>query len=404
MISLEAKGIGKAYHFYANPLDSLKEWLFRRQYGETFWALRDVSFAIPAGGSLGVIGENGAGKSTLLKLLTGTIAPTCGTIERHGRVSALLELGTGFHPDLSGVDNIRLACATLGLSPKETEQRLPEIVAFAELAAFIERPVKTYSSGMYARLGFAVATSVEPEILIVDEALSVGDQHFRKKSMDRMVGFWKEGKTIIFCSHDMYYVQQVCDLCVWLRHGQLERFGPAAEVIQDYEDYQRSLEAARASSADQVEKPREGVKDLGGGVHILDVELAGDCHQGNIVTGGALIIRVTVRLVSPETRAEGGTLSICIYRNDGILCCGMNSGVDARAPLYPLHGDTYGICCVLEDLALLDGQYRLDVGVMDPNIMHSYGYWKGVAQFRVLREKKLQEAGVMRMRRRWERL
>ena len=219
MIAIDAYDLGKGYRHYARPVDSLKELVLRRPLHETNWALRSASFQVPRGGTLGVIGANGAGKSTLLKLLAGTLQPSEGRLRVDGRVSAILELGSGFHPEFSGLDNVRMGCAMLGLSAAETRERLPEILDFSELGEAVHRPVKTYSSGMYVRLAFAVVTSVDPDVLIVDEALSVGDQHFQKKSLSRMRGFIEQGKTVVFCSHNLYQVKSLCDQALWLDRG-----------------------------------------------------------------------------------------------------------------------------------------------------------------------------------------
>ena len=206
MSALIAENLGKAYLQYQKPIDSLKELIFRKKYHEQFWALKNVSFDCEKGEVLGVVGDNGAGKSSLLKLLAGTMKPTEGSLNTNGRVSAILELGSGFHPEFTGLENIHLGCAMLGLNAEQTTAIVDEIIDFSELGDFIQQPVKSYSSGMFVRLAFSVVTSVDPDILIVDEALSVGDQHFQKKSMDRMMAFKDQGKALVFCSHSLCHV------------------------------------------------------------------------------------------------------------------------------------------------------------------------------------------------------
>src|SRR5262245_36471599 len=208
--------------------------LRQRSRGEEFWALRDVSFSVARGESLGLVGHNGAGKSTALKLMTRILEPTSGSVRMNGRVAALLELGSGFHPDLSGRENVFLNGSLLGFSRREMQARLPEIVDFAEIGDFIDLEVKHYSSGMYTRLAFAVATAVDPDILITDEVLAVGDESFQRKCMDRIYRFRQMGKTIIFVSHALATVRTLCDHAVWLDHGQARCVGAAGEVIDAY--------------------------------------------------------------------------------------------------------------------------------------------------------------------------
>lgn len=210
-------------------------WGSRRQYGRAFWALQDVDFDIHQGEVVGVVGRNGAGKSTLLQLVCGTLTPTSGSLTVRGRVAALLELGAGFNPDFSGLENVYMNAAILGLARAEVDVRLDAILAFADIGAFIHQPVKTYSSGMYVRLAFAVATSVEPDILVVDEALSVGDGAFARKSFDRIMALKEQGATILFCSHSMYHVQALCSRALWLEGGRIRMWGPAAKVTVAYE-------------------------------------------------------------------------------------------------------------------------------------------------------------------------
>ncbi len=209
-------------------------------------ALKNVDLRIPKGSTVGIVGRNGSGKSTLLKLLTGIYTPTSGTIQVNGRVSALLELGAGFHPDFTGRENILINGIILGMSRAEVKERTPDIIEFAELGDFIDEPVRTYSSGMFMRLAFAVATFVDPDILIIDEILSVGDEHFGRKSMAKMNEFRRSGKTIILVTHSLDTVETWCDAAAWIDGGRVRMFGPAKDVVRDY---RRAVAAAEAESA-----------------------------------------------------------------------------------------------------------------------------------------------------------
>lgn len=211
-------------------------YLRRRDQFEDLWVLKDISFSVGRGTTLGLIGQNGSGKSTLLKLVTGVIEPTAGAISIHGRVSALIELGAGFHHDLSGMDNIFLNGALLGLSQKEIKQRVPEIVEFAELERFIDTPLKFYSSGMQMRLAFAVAATVKPDILITDEVLAVGDESFQRKCLSYMANYRKHGGTILFVSHSLEQVTELCDRALWLSEGSIRAEGDPFDVVAAYRD------------------------------------------------------------------------------------------------------------------------------------------------------------------------
>jgi len=235
--AVAAVELAKTYRIYPSAGARLAELLLRRPRHVAFPALADVSFEQRQGHGLALIGENGAGKSTLLKLVAGVTRPTSGRIEVAGRVAAILELGSGFHPDFTGRQNIELNAALLGLDEAEVRARLPEIVEWSELGEFIDRPVRQYSSGMAMRLGFAIATQVDPDVLIVDEALSVGDGYFQKKCMDKILAFVERGKTLLFCSHAMYYVSALCERALWLRGGRVEAFGETEKVVRQYERY-----------------------------------------------------------------------------------------------------------------------------------------------------------------------
>ncbi len=391
MISLLAENLSKVYRIYERPIDSLKELFLRRSFHDDFWALRGIDFTLPHGGSLGIIGENGAGKSTLLQLLAGTIKPTEGKLQRNGRVSAILELGSGFHGELTGEDNIRLGCSVLGLSPSETERVLPDIIDFSELGDFIKRPIKTYSSGMYVRLGFSIVTSVNPDILVVDEALSVGDQHFQKKCIDRMNAFRDAGKTLVFCSHQMYFVTQLCEQTLWLKGGKPEMLGPTIEVTDRYQDYQRELDGE--SGFRSLPPPEADRKET----FIGEVTLGGDCVDGTIDSNGRFELTMTARL---EPAARGNAhLGLRIRRNDGVCCYGVSTQLD-RDNLRHMEGDLYGIKFVVDRLPLMAGEYGADVYLLDATGVYFFDAAPGAAFFRVRQHTK--EVGLVHLPHRWE--
>lgn len=237
MHSISVENLAKDYRIYARPQDRLLELLLRKPRHRDFHVLRDISFNVLEGKSLGIIGDNGAGKSTLMKLLVGTVEPTAGTIDIRGQVAALLELGAGFHPEFTGRRNIHLNASLLGVPDDDIDAMENDIIEFSELREFIDQPVKTYSSGMYVRLAFSIATMVRPDVLVIDEALSVGDIAFQKKCVQRMNEFRAQQKTMVFCSHSMYHVQELCDTAIWLEKGQIREIGKSEEIVAHYEDY-----------------------------------------------------------------------------------------------------------------------------------------------------------------------
>ena len=254
-LAVRSQELTKQYDIYPRPADRLLEMITRRPRHTVFPALQDVTFEVDKGEAIGIIGQNGAGKSTLLKLLCGVTRPTSGKIESFGTIASILELGTGFHPEFSGRDNASLNAAILGLSPAEVKRKLPSILEFSELGTFLDRPVKTYSSGMYMRLAFSVAVNVDPDILVIDEALAVGDGHFQKKCVDRIREFQAQGRTIVFCSHALYHVTAICRRTLWLDHGSVMRYGPTLDVVSDYESF--LLQRDRALPSTEVESERE---------------------------------------------------------------------------------------------------------------------------------------------------
>jgi ABC-type polysaccharide/polyol phosphate transport system ATPase subunit len=252
-VAIDVVGVAKRFRLHHEKHQSLKERLIaskgRRGSYEDFWALDDISFQVAEGETIGVMGRNGSGKSTLLKLVSGILQPTRGKVVVRGTLSGLLELGAGFQPELSGRDNVYLNASLLGLSQREVERRFDEIVAFAELEQFIDNQVKFYSSGMYVRLGFAVAVNVDPDVLVIDEVLAVGDESFQRKCLDKIRTFQNEGRTILFVSHAPDLVRQICDRAVVLAHGKMLGLGPPGEAIRLFREHLLETEAQAAETA-----------------------------------------------------------------------------------------------------------------------------------------------------------
>ena len=245
---VELTDVSKCYHVYSRPVDRLRQFVMPRlrrlwsgwgrdRYFREFWSLQPLSVSLAKGEVLGIIGVNGAGKSTLLQLVTGVLQPTTGEVQVRGRVAALLELGAGFNPEFTGRENVYLNAALLGLERQEIDRRFCDIVEFSGIAEFIDQPVKTYSSGMYVRLAFSIATCVDPDVLIIDEALSVGDGAFARKSFDRIMALKDSGVTILFCSHNVYQVEAMSQRVLWLDHGQVRALGDPASVCQLYNQF-----------------------------------------------------------------------------------------------------------------------------------------------------------------------
>src|ERR1700756_180759 len=254
--AVRAIELTKQYDIYRRPIDRLIEAVTRRPRHTVFPALQDVTFDVECGETIGIIGQNGAGKSTLLKLLCSVTRPTSGLLETRGSIASILELGTGFHPEFNGRENASLNAAILGLSPAEMKQRLPAILEFSELGTFLDRPVKTYSSGMYMRLAFSVAVNVNPDILVIDEALAVGDGHFQKKCVDKIREFQSAGRPILFCSHALYYISQICRRTLWLDHGNVMRYGPSVDVVHEYETFLLQRDRSHPANEGQAEAER----------------------------------------------------------------------------------------------------------------------------------------------------
>lgn len=391
MYAIEATNLSKVYRIYANPRDRLKEYLFRgrRTYHQPFWALRDVSFRAGVASTTGLIGDNGAGKSTLLQLVAGTLRPTSGSVTLRGRVSTILELGTGFSPEFTGRENAFMSGAIMGIGQKEMERRFPEIAAFAEIGEFIERPVKMYSSGMYVRLAFAVATSVDPDILIIDEALSVGDQYFQKRCIDRIESFRKAGKTILFCSHNLYQIRLICDEALWLKDGHVAMAGETSRVVGAYENYLREREVPRAPVAVVDQR-------LGAFPWIVGVQLsrgAEDGERDQFMSGDDLTVTVRYEVPHPPTPVHVG---VVVMRNDAVLVFGTGTHVAGVKP--PTCSGT--VRFHLPRVSLMSGEYALSVFLLDEHGLHVYEEREREFKFRVVQN--VQALGLCYLDHRWE--
>ena len=379
------------------------------QRHEEFWALRDVSFTVDHGETVGIIGPNGAGKSTALKLISRIIEPTSGEIEVNGRVGALLELGAGFHPDLSGRENIYLNGSILGLNRREIDDRLDEIIAFAELDRFIDMPVKHYSSGMRMRLGFSVAAHIDPEILLVDEVLAVGDESFQRKCLDRIYELRADGTTIVFVSHGIASVARLCHRAIWLDEGGLVVDGSARDVTEGYlaevnrKDRERlEEEAARepSSSASQPTSVRKARPSRSGSGEIRVTEVilldrAGDRKE--VFTSGE---ELTIRLVfEAAERVEGPVFGVAIHRDDNLHVAGPNTKVsECHIPAVEGRGQ---LDFVIPDLPLTAGRYELSVSAYDQTVTHKYDYHRRAFAFSVQPRSAWDTLGVMRLSGHW---
>jgi lipopolysaccharide transport system ATP-binding protein len=347
-LSLQVSGLVKRYPMFGRRRDRLSAFLGRTRRLAFKTALDRVSFEVRSGEAFGIIGENGSGKSTLLRLISGISRPDGGTIACRQPVSAILELGLGFHPDFTGRENAVLYGTLIGLLESEVRERLGNVLAFAELGDYIEQPVRTYSSGMVARLAFAVATHVDPAVLVVDEALAVGDGAFQKKCVDRMVRFKEEGRTVLFCSHSLYLVTSFCERALWLHQGRVEREGPSRGVVEEYEAY--LLRRGRlAADAAQGESP--GVKGYGwlDAVRVLDAQ---GSAPSALAPGAGIEIEVAVRAAS---RASQYHVGVTIDTSEGRCVV---TATTQRDGLPPLSGqDRYRVRLRFPSLPLGAGRF-----------------------------------------------
>jgi ABC-type polysaccharide/polyol phosphate transport system ATPase subunit len=393
---------------------------------ETFTAVRDVTFTVPAGRTLGVIGRNGSGKSTMLKLVAGITKPTTGSVTVNGRISALIELGAGFHPEISGRENVFINGIMLGLSKREVAKRFDEIVEFAELKDFIDAPVKTYSSGMYMRLGFAVAIHVDPDVLLVDEVLAVGDEGFTHKCLDKFAEFKRRGKTILLVTHALPMVERFCDEALWLDHGEKMGMGDPKRIVGAYvtavevgEEEHLAAGDARAQESTAVVSPDEPASAVlpdhpvesavapsnmfqaaegrwgSREVEITDVSLSsGDSDRGHVFHSGApLDIRICMRAPLP---IEDFVVGLGLFNAEGVCCYGTNTNLENYRS-ERLHGDAE-VTFRIDSLALVEGTYKVDVAVHKLD-GYPYDYHRLLYTFRV--KSRTKDVGIYRPPHEW---
>jgi ABC-type polysaccharide/polyol phosphate transport system ATPase subunit len=440
MNAIELSHVSKIYRRYSGrQFATLKSALLQRsilrdlQPNETFQALADVSFTVPRGSTYGVIGRNGSGKSTALKLVAGITKPTSGSVRVTGRISALIELGAGFHPEISGRENVFINGIMLGLTKRQIHERFDEIVEFAELREFIDAPVKTYSSGMYMRLGFAVAIHVDPDVLLVDEVLAVGDEGFTHKCLDKFAEFRRRGKTILLVTHSLNLVERFCDEALWLDAGVAKAHGDPTRVVGAYltavertEDALLAATTARAveeasrerhdtepgpaghqdtASADgtsaestdptsnmfRATEGRWGSRE----VEITEVTFLDPSGQPSFVfhTGDPVAIRLRVRAQQP---VDDFVFGVGLFNADGVCCYGTNTFLEEMNPAR-LAGDAEATFAI-DSLDLVEGTYKLDVAVHKRD-GYPYDYHRLLYTFRV--KSRTRDVGIYRPRHSW---
>lgn len=394
---VEVRGLGKAYGAYGSSWQRFRSLFVGSSGVADQWALSEISFALAPGQCLGLVGDNGAGKSTLLKLIAGTLRPSTGTLTKRGRLTAILELGAGFHPEFTGRQNLYFGGALIGIPEEQMRTLETEIIAFSELSEAIDRPVKTYSSGMVVRLAFALVTAVEPDILIIDEALAVGDQHFQRKCLERIESFRKSGSTILFCSHSLYHIRQLCDVALWLDGGTARAFGPTELVLASYETHVRNLNAAEhpMPTSDSTESVAHRASLVPQQANLVSVEVVG-LGEGDppVLEASDLSVTVTARVPS----GEQPNLAVMLERADRVCVTAVGTHADRVSPIC-LGGEMWRATVTFPALPLYSGEYVVSAFLFDRSGTLIYEQWQDCQRFMVVFPTL--EVGLVRLQHSW---
>ncbi|MFN2463697.1 MAG: ABC transporter ATP-binding protein [Candidatus Dormibacteria bacterium] len=394
--AVRVSGVNKRFRIYHEKNSSLKQTLLRRRRSrfESFWAVKDVSFDVPQGTTLGIIGPNGSGKSTLLKCIAGILRPESGVIQVTGRLAALLELGAGFFPEYSGRENIYLNAALLGLPRDYIDEVIGEIIEFASLERFIDNAVKTYSSGMFARLGFSIAVHLDPDVLVVDEILAVGDEAFQRRSLDRIAQMKAQGKTLILVSHAMESIKEICSQAVWMESGEMRAHGSAASVIDQYINRVNETEVLPIG---RVGGGRGAVEAAASNITVTAVSVHGPAGPAAVLhTGDPLAVHIDYAASGP---LEGVRFEIEIRREDGVLA--FQAGVEKEDIVGAILSPAGEVVMRVGSLLLLEGLFRVAVTVRDAGTSEVYASVEESVPFRVLSSHR-SERGLTLLGHEWD--
>lgn len=359
--AIDLQSITKTYNMYKKPSDRFKEALnpMKKSYHDLFYALKDVTMKIEKGEMIGFVGENGSGKSTILKIITGVLTPSSGSLVIDGKISALLELGSGFNPEYSGYENIFLNGMVLGFSREEMEERVADVIQFADIGDHLYQPVKTYSSGMFVRLAFAVAINVDPDILIVDEALAVGDLEFQLKCMEKFTEIKNSGKTILFVSHDVNSIRRFCDRTFWLKNGEVVEYGDTMDVTTNYENYLKK-KSIRTVDREKTIQNEETVPDI---VEIDKAELLNkNLEPLEIVTQDEEVI-VKIDYTVKNDKIKSAVCGVAIRTVDNHYVCGLNTLLDGKKIPWKKGKNT--VYLDYRKMSLLTGEYYFDIAFFE---------------------------------------
>ncbi|EJL82717.1 ABC-type polysaccharide/polyol phosphate transport system, ATPase component [Polaromonas sp. CF318] len=383
-VAISVKNLTKTYRIFGHPGDRIKQALTfgRMRFHREFTALKDVSFEIRKGETVGIIGRNGSGKSTLLQLICGILKPTLGSVQTNGRVSALLELGAGFNPEFTGRENVYFQGAVMGLKRSEIDERFNEIAGFADIGEFIDQPVRIYSSGMFVRLAFAVAVNVDPDVLIVDEALAVGDMEFQERSISRMKSLQSAGTTILLVTHAMPAVRNFCQRAIWLDDGTVMQSGEASQVCAAYQERINQDVRRQNQTRDSLPAPQENRDDFPSRQGKIISIAKAEVENRRLDVGGSLALRFSLRFSGLKPAPAEFGLGVQIHNDQGKLIAIFNT---LRDNIF-LSGTAQDISLCLPNIGFMPGHYWVSANVCDRDAMFAYDEFERCASFEVLDE------------------